>query len=227
MQATVQFTDRPLERSTFMSRFILAVFATMLGLATTAQAQRPHAARAISSRWVINGHSTAALGTSVGDNQGSINTSSGLGGGVEVGYLVTPRLLAYAGFDLAKQAIDVAGLDGNFGLTHLEAGARLNFPIPRSKAQPYLGAWVGRRSLSTTVDNFVTGASSDLSMSGLAFGASGGVQLFVSPKLALDGGVSMGLGKMGHVKVDGQTQDWGTPNNTTTTRIRFGANWYP
>jgi hypothetical protein len=210
-----------------MQRFILAVLVASIGLAGSAQAQRVRPARAPSARWVINGHSTAALGTSVGDAGGSINTSSGLGGGVEVGYLVTPRLLAYAGLDIAKQAIDVAGLGGDFGLTHLEAGARLSFPIARSRATPYLGAWVGRRSLSTTADNFVTGESSDLSLSGLAAGATGGVQVFVSPKLALDGGLSVGIGKMGHVKVDGHREDWGTPDNTTTTRIRFGANWYP
>ena len=210
-----------------MQRLVLAVLAASIGLACTAHAQRPHAVRPLSSRWVINGHSTAALGTSVGDAGGHINTSSGLGGGLEVGYRVTPRLLAYAGFDLAKQAIDVAGLDGNFGLTHLEAGARLSFPIRHSKAMPYVGVWAGRRSLSTTVDNVVTGASSDISMSGISVGGSGGVQVFVSPKLALDGGVSLGVGKLGNIKVDGQRQDWGTPDNTTTTRIRFGASWYP
>jgi hypothetical protein len=210
-----------------MQRLVLAVLAASIGLAGTAHAQRPQSVGSLSSRWVINGHSTAALGTSVGDAGGHINTSSGLGGGLEVGYRVTPRLLAYAGFDLAKQAIDVAGLDGNFGLTHLEAGARLSFPIRHSKAIPYVGVWAGRRSLSTTVDNVVTGASSDLSMSGMSVGGSGGVQVFVSPKLALDGGVSLGVGKLGNIKVDGQRQDWGTPDNTTTTRIRFGASWYP
>jgi hypothetical protein len=212
-----------------MQRFILAALAASFGLAGSAQAQRHQHQPAIqpASRWVINGHSTAALGTSVGDNQGSLNTSTGLGAGIEVGYLVTPRLVTYAGFDIAKQAIDVTGLDGSFGLTHLEAGARMNFPIARSKMMPYLGAWVGHRSLSTTVDNFVTGESADLSFSGLAIGGSGGVQMFVSPKLALDGGLSVGVGKLGNIKADGQKQDWGTPNNTTTTRLRFGANWYP
>jgi hypothetical protein len=53
------------------------------------------------------------------------------------------------------------------------------------------------------------------------------VQFFVSPSLALDGGVSLGIGKMGNVKVDGHKEDWGTPDNTTTTRLRLGANWYP
>ncbi|HVL18230.1 MAG TPA: hypothetical protein VM387_09540, partial [Gemmatimonadales bacterium] len=67
----------------------------------------------------------------------------------------------------------------------------------------------------------------DLSFSGMAVGASGGVQMFLSPKLALDGGVSLGFGKLGNIKADGEKQDWGTPDNTTTTRLRFGANWYP
>jgi hypothetical protein len=203
-----------------MQRLITAVLAASLGLAAPSLAQTSH--------WVLNGHSTAALGTAVGDDFGTLNTSSGLGAGVEVGYRVTPRLTAYAGLDIAKQAIDEFGLEGDFGLTHIEAGARLSFPIPHSKGLlPYVGAWVGRRSLSTTVDNLEDGTSSDLSLSGLAAGASAGMQVFVSPRLALDGGLSLGVGKMGNVKVDGHKEDWGTPNNTTTTRIRFGANWYP
>jgi len=209
-----------------MQRLMLAVLTLSLGIAGPAFAQR-HAAGLSSSRFVLNGHSTAALGTSVGDAFGSIDTHSGLGAGVEVGYRVTPRLLAYAGLDIAKQGVNEIGLDGDFGLTHLEAGARLSFPIPRSKAQPYLGAWVGRRRLSTTVENFDTGETSRLSLSGLAIGGTAGMQIFVSPRLALDGGVSLGFGKMGNVKVDGVREDWGTPDNTTTTRLRVGANWYP
>jgi hypothetical protein len=210
-----------------MQRIILAVVAATLGFAGSAPAQHSQKPVMPSSRWVLNGHSTAALGTSVGDDFGSIDTHSGLGAGVEVGYRVTPRLLAYAGVDIAKQGISEVGLDGDFGLTHIEAGARLSFPITGSKLMPYVGGWVGRRSLTTTVDDFETGSSSDLSLSGYGGGASGGVQYFVSPSLALDGGVSLGIGKMGNVKVDGHKEDWGTPNNTTTTRIRFGANWYP
>jgi opacity protein-like surface antigen len=209
-----------------MQRILLAVVATV-AFAVSAHAQQSQHPVMPSSRWVLNGHSTAALGTSVGDDFGSIDTQGGLGAGIEVGYRVTPRLLAYAGLDIAKQGVDEAGLDGDLGLTHIEAGARLSFPITGSKLMPYVGGWVGRRSLTTTVDDFETGASSDLSLSGLGAGASGGVQFFVSPSLALDGGVSLGIGKMGNVKVDGHKEDWGTPDNTTTTRLRFGANWYP
>ena len=210
-----------------MQRIILAVVAVTLGFAGSASAQHSQKPVPVSSRWVLNGHSTAALGTSVGNEFNSIDTQSGLGAGVEVGYRVTPRLLAYAGVDIAKQGIDEFGLDGDFGLTHIEAGARYSFPITGSRLMPYVGGWVGRRSLTTTVDDFETGISSDLSLSGFGGGASGGVQYFVSPSLALDGGVSLGVGRMGNVKVDGHQEDWGTPNNTTTARLRFGANWYP
>jgi hypothetical protein len=210
-----------------MQRIILAVFAASFGLAGSAQAQRTHTIAPLSSRWVINGHSSMALGTSVTDDFNEVKTSSGLGGGVEVGYRITPRLLAYAGMEISKQPVAVEDLEGDFGLTHLEAGARLSFPMKESKMVPYVGLWVGRRSLSTTLDDFDTGASSDLSLSGMAAGASGGVQLFVSPKLALDGGLSIGTGKMGNIKLDGQSQTTHGLSSTTTTRIRFGANWYP
>ena len=210
-----------------MQRLLLAVFDASITFAGSAQSQQSQRPVTPSSRWVLNGHSSAALGTSVGDAFGSIDTHSGLGAGIEAGYLITPRLLAYAGVDIVKQGVNEVGLDGDFGLTHIEAGARLSFPISGSKLLPYVGGWVGRRGLTTTVDDFATGTSSDLSLSGLAAGASGGVQFFVSPSLAIDGGVSLGVGKMGNVKVDGQKEDWGTPDNTTTTRLRFGANWYP
>jgi hypothetical protein len=125
-----------------MQRILLAVLAATVGLAGSVQAQHTRQP-VMSSRVVLNGHSMAALGTSVGGDFGSIDTHSGLGAGVEVGYRITPRLLAYAGLDIAKQGINEVGLDGDFGLTHIEAGARLSFPITGSKMMPYVGGWVG------------------------------------------------------------------------------------
>jgi outer membrane protein with beta-barrel domain len=210
-----------------MQRVLLAVLVASLG-AGTVQAQRPHPAHQ-PSRWVINGHSVAGLGTSVGPADGvgnELKTSSGLGGGVEVGYMITPRLTAYAGYEIIKQSIDVAGLDGDFGLKHLEAGARLSFPVRNSRLMPYLGAWVGRRSLTSTLQDFDTGQEADYSLSGLAAGMSGGVQYFVSPKLSLDGGLSLGLGKFGTEKIDGRSTDAPPVSRSTTTRVQFGASMH-
>jgi hypothetical protein len=210
-----------------MQRMILAVLLASLGAAGVAEAQRPHSFRT-PSRWILNGHSVAAFGTSVGNGQpDDLRTSLGLGGGVQVGYMITQRLTAYAGFELAKQGIDVVGYDGNFGLSHLEAGARLSFPVRGSKIMPYVGGWVGRRSLTTTLEDFETGAEADLSMTGLALGLSGGAQYFVAPNLALDGALSVGIGKMGNIKLAGEKQNPPALDNTTTARLQFGANWYP
>src|SRR5262249_8092169 len=188
-----------------MQRMVLAVLVVSLSAGGRAEAQRPREIRP-PSRWVINGHSVAAFGTTVGFVNGTeqLKTSTGLGGGVQVGYLITPRITAYAGLDLAKQPIDVTGLEGDFGLSYLEAGARMSFPMRGSKLLPYLGAWVGRRSLSARAEDFVTGESHDLAFSGLGAGMSGGMQYFVSPTLSLDGALSVGVGKFGNVKIDGQ-----------------------
>jgi hypothetical protein len=211
-----------------MQRMLLAVLVASLG-AGTVQAQRPHPVRP-SSRWVINGHSVAGLGTSVAPANGggfALKTSSGLGGGIEVGYLITPRLTAYAGYDITKQALDVTGLEGDFGLKHLEAGARLSLPVRNSRMLPYVGGWIGRRSLTSTLENFDTGEEADYSLSGLAAGVSGGVQYFVSPKLSLDGGLSLGLGKFSTEKIDGHQSDTPPVKSTMTTRVQFGASWRP
>jgi hypothetical protein len=112
-----------------MQRIILAVLVASIGTVGTARAQRPQSTH-LPSRFFINGHSVAAFGTSV-TPQGwdALKTSTGLGGGVQVGYAITPRLTAYAGYEIAKQAVDVVGLEGDFGLTHLEAG-----PISASRS---------------------------------------------------------------------------------------------
>ena len=211
-----------------MQRTVVAILLVSLGTAAAAQAQRAHPAPS-TSRWVLNGHSVAAFGTSVnvaGDPD-PLKTSLGMGGGVEVGYAVTRRITTYAGFEIAKQPVDVTGLGGDFSLTHLEAGARLHFPVRGSRAMPWVGAWVGRRSLATNVEDLVTGQRTDLSLSGLAAGVSGGLQYPVSPKLSLQGGLSLGIGKFGNIKRAGQDLPIQNITNSTTTRVQLGANWYP
>jgi hypothetical protein len=53
------------------------------------------------------------------------------------------------------------------------------------------------------------------------------MQYSLSPKVALTGALSVGLGKFSKQKIDGQTDQIPTMSNSTTTRLQFGANWYP
>jgi hypothetical protein len=210
-----------------MQRIILAVLVASIGTVASAQAQRAHTTR-LPSRFFINGHSVAAFGTSVTpEGFDPLKTSTGLGGGVQIGYAITPRLTAYAGYEIAKQPVDMFGLEGDFGLSHLEAGAHLSFPVKNSRLSPYVGAWVGRRSLTSTLDDLDNGTSQDFSLSGMAAGVSGGMQYFLTPALALDGGVSLGMGKFGNVKIDHVRQIMPEMRNSTTMRVQFGASWHP
>ena len=96
-----------------MQRILLAVLAATVGFAGSAQSQQQRPAMP-SSRWVLNGHSSAALGTSVGDAFNSIDTHSGLGAGIDYALLAFSRYRSelLRGADRAQAtatALDTAG----------------------------------------------------------------------------------------------------------------------
>lgn len=88
-----------------MQRIILVALAAALSVgASTAQAQRPQTIQ-LPSRWMRNAHTVAALGTSVRDPLAvnPLKTGLGPGGGLQVGYALSPRLTAFAGIEAARQ----------------------------------------------------------------------------------------------------------------------------
>jgi hypothetical protein len=53
-----------------------------------------------------------------------------------------------------------------------------------------------------------------------------GLTYMLSQSLALDGGATLSLGKLGNYEDPLQKLDLNV-GNTVTTRVRFGLNWYP
>jgi hypothetical protein len=212
-----------------MQRMIIVGLAAALAAgASTAEAQRPRTIE-LPSRWMFNAHTVAALGTSVRDPLAiqTLKTGPGAGGGVLVGYVLTPRITAFAGVDVARQSSRTAGLTGNFKLSHLELGARMSFPVAgASRVLPYATVSVGRRSLSTNIVD-LEGNTGRIGLSGLTVGLGGGAQYFLSPQLALDGGVSVGLGRFGgDITVNGERFPVPKLERSTIARVMFGVNWY-
>jgi len=158
------------------------------------------------------------------DVEGEIETELGGGLGLRVGYGFTPMFMAFLGADLVRQGSGVEGLEGDFGLAHLELGGRANFYLAGAPVLPYVTVAVGGRGLGAEVEE--DGDEFDLSLSGGMVSVGGGVQYFVSPKLALDGGVSVGVGKFDNIEIDDEDDDIEV-DNTTTLRFRAGVNWYP
>ena len=91
---------------------------------------------------------------------------------------------------------------------------------------PYLAATVGRRSLSTTLRDFF-GNTGSIGLSGLTAGLGGGVQYFLSPNLALDGGASIGYGRFGgNLTENGVRFPVPRLDATTIARVSAGVSWY-
>jgi hypothetical protein len=161
------------------------------------------------------------------DIDGDFSTNLGEGLGVTVGYGFNRIFSAFASLDLVKQAT-APGIypGGTYGLAHFEVGGRANIPIGSPKAVPYVSASVGRRALAARVTDEDTGQQFDDGMSGTMYAFGGGMQYFLSPRLALDGGVELGMGSFDHAKgLDGDHPI--QVNSSSTSRLRFGVNWHP
>ena len=227
---------------THATRRVAMVFAALFAASAAVEAQRPPSRRAAplktDARQMNDGrttglslgvHAIGAPGVSItGDDiDGAFETNFGAGFGAMVGYGFNRTFSAFASIDIAKQktAPDVYPA-GNFGLLHLQAGARANLPLGGPSTVPYVSASVGRRALGAKITDLDTGESYDSSLSGGMFGLGGGVQHFFSPSLGFDGGVELGFGKLDDLDEDGERATLAV-NGSTTIRLRLGLTWRP
>jgi hypothetical protein len=161
------------------------------------------------------------------DIDGTFGTSFGPGAGVMVGYGFNRTWSAYASLDVAKQATSPGTYpEGTLGLAHFEIGARANLPVNSPAILPYVTAAVGHRALGARVYDEEWDEYFDMSMGGSHIAFGGGVQYFLSPKMALDGGIAIGLGSLNQWRDDGDTHA-AEVNGTRSIRLRAGVTWRP
>ena len=135
----------------------VAMVMAMFALATAAEAQhssthkpttkassQPMAPDGRRTGFVIGVYTMAAPGvTLTGDDvDGTFKTNLGPGGGVMVGYGFNRTFSGFASVDVAKQGITDSDLGGNFGLRHIELGARANLPYGSATTVPATGTAV-------------------------------------------------------------------------------------
>ena len=192
---------------------------------TTARAQRGSQGRegpVAPTGLMLNVHAftTPGFGIKGDDVAGEIGTSMGPGVGARIGWGITPQYMVFVGADLARLGAG-NGLEGHWGFGLIEIGGRMSFPSVRSALTPYVTASYGWRGIGAEVDN-----AGEVSFDGMSLSAGGGVQYQVSPALALDGNVSFAYGKFGGYEDPFQTADLNV-DNTLSTQVRLGLNWYP
>jgi opacity protein-like surface antigen len=174
-------------------------------------------------------YSLAAPGVAITgeDVDGTFGTSFGPGAGVMLGYGFNRIWTAYASLDVAKQSTAPGTFpEGSLGLAHFELGARANLPVNHEKILPYVTAAVGNRALGGRVYDEEWDEYADETLSGTMFALGGGAQYFLSPTMALDGGVSLGLGSFGKWTQDGDSET-ADVNSTKSLRLRAGVTWRP
>jgi hypothetical protein len=162
-------------------------------------------------------------GASISPNDSELGAKSqgGAGGGFEAGYGVS-RLLAIFG------AFSTAGITGeagtsNYSLKHYDAGARVHFAAPPRRTVAFLQAGFSWRDVSQdfTVDSVAHAL--DASGPGASFG--GGVNVHITPAIAVSTFASWTVGDFTSYKVDNQeiVVDSG---NTTSARFHIGVVWF-
>jgi hypothetical protein len=167
-----------------------------------------------------------------GSSDRDVNTSTGGGLGVMVGYASLPVTL-YVGLDAAAQGSDAVDADGaeiRYGLGHLEVGARFHWLRGGSRMAPYLTAAVGIRALAAAnvaLENPpFEPTREDVSASGSFLSGGGGVLYYFGAKTALDVGVVFTGGQFSEAEVDNVSRRVAL-DASLSTRVRVGVTWYP
>jgi len=203
----------------------LALALATLTLNLTAEAQQSPNAR---TGLMLGVHTVGSQGVTLEGEEFDqpYQLDSGFGAGVTLGYAFNRTFSSFVSFDVAKQKTkENEAIEGSYGLGHLEFGVRANLPLG-TKAVPYVTGSMGRRALAAKTTDYETGETGDVAFHGRMIGVGGGIELFFSPNLSIDGGVQLSLGKFDHLTQDGEDYDLAL-NATKNVRLRLGVTWHP
>lgn len=224
---------RGIIRSATIVATIALVLPPMAGAQRTTTVSKPAAkAPAVKERtnkWVFGAHTIATPGLSITGpdfEEWPFSTTMGGGLGVMAGYELNKAVTAYGALDVAKQNSGVSWMQGSFGLVHAELGVRATLSQTNAQAKPYLTAAIGRRAVGARITDFDEDEVYDVAFSGAMLSFGGGLQYILSPKVALDGGVQLGLGTFDHYDIDGDIGSV-SANASTSIRVRAGFVWRP
>ncbi|HUR33514.1 MAG TPA: hypothetical protein VM032_06940 [Vicinamibacterales bacterium] len=150
------------------------------------------------------------------------DASGGPGVGFVAGFGMSQFWSIYGGVSVAR--LEAAGVSDTGTLTHVDIGTRLHLASAARRATPFLQVGLSQRSVS---QNFTDGTSThSVSASGPGLSFGGGVNVHITPALAVSGTASWMSGDFSTYEVDGRTLD-GDAFGATSGRIQIGMVWFP
>jgi hypothetical protein len=199
-----------------MRLFLLPALLGLLALVPPATAQAP------SSTDKLFLHASVG-GTRLYFDEDDFDQNDGGGGlTLRAGYSVSRVVTLFAGVSGARMDGENNGvIDDEYDYGVGEIGARFHFGAGRRALVPYLEASL-QGAAATYDDRF------DLEFSGGALGLGGGLAYYVTPRLALDGGLRFAGGEFdeidfGDVSFDVDGDDFGFGS----AQLSFGLTWFP
>ncbi|HEX4683469.1 MAG TPA: outer membrane beta-barrel protein [Gemmatimonadaceae bacterium] len=157
-------------------------------------------------------------GTGIRSTDAGSPTESGAGGGLLVGYGLNNTWSLFAQGSGAN--INENSGAGTYTLGHLDLGARVHFRAGPNAVVPFLQFGLSGRSASSTVNG-----STSTGTGGGVF-AGGGLNVHMTPSVALSGAVTWAFGSFSNFSVDGGTVDAGSVD-ATSARVHLGLVWFP
>lgn len=158
-------------------------------------------------------------GTGIKSTDQGAPTESGPGGALLVGYGLNNTWSLFVQGSGAN--INENG-GGTYTLGHLDLGARMHFRAGTSAVVPFLQFGVSGRSASMTDPS--TGLTSTGTGGGVFAGA--GLNLHMTPALALSGAATWAYGSFSNFTVDGSQVNAGSVD-ATSARLHLGLVWFP
>lgn len=199
---------------------LIAVAAVIAPRAVTAQDTSESQGIYSSKGFYIKPH-VVGVSWTVEDDFIEIENESGQGLGLGLGYGFSDLFSIFAEWSGAT-VYDNEG-DGSYGLYHLDLGARFTLGKPTSKLKFLLEA-----AGSGRVAEIETVSGNNITASGTAGTAGGGIQYFVSRQVALEASLSASVGEMSDIEINGETVPTGDLDlQTVSSRFHLGISWWP
>lgn len=148
---------------------------------------------------------------------------SGGGLSLHLGYGVNDNFSLFA--RASGAAIQAEGFaEDQYTLAHVDLGGRYSFGTTAAALRPFLQAAFSGRAAS-----FDLGSEGMLDVRGSGFTGGGGLEYFVNPNLAIEGGLLFSFGEFNEGRLDGS--EWVDLEDASldmnTTRFDLGISWHP
>jgi opacity protein-like surface antigen len=197
-----------------MRHYALPVLVLALGFAAQAEGQDR---RSSGGGFTLG---AGLLGSSVSTNFDNVTqTESGRGLNLEIGWGFTPNITAYLGINGSAIESDI-----DYSLGQADLGVRYFFRGSDKQARPYLEGALAARTIRVDVTDGFDDVTIKANSPGVAFG--GGVQVFFTPKFALDIGLNDTVGSFSDWTANGVSVPV-ADLDATSANFRLGVRFWP